>query len=74
MVLLDFIALPLEDTIFELDISCLKVLVILVYPLVLLLLVPKEVVDSLHASLSVHVGNHGHDQQAHRSGDKVENG
>jgi hypothetical protein len=74
MVLFDLVAFPLEDAILELDVACLEVLVVLVYPLVLLLLVPEEVVDSLHARLGVHVGNHGHYQQPHRGGDKVENG
>lgn len=74
VVVFDLVAFPLKNTVFELDISCLEVLVVLVDSFVLFLLVAEEVVDSFHTRFRVHVGNHSHHQQTHRGGNEVENG
>ena len=74
MVVFDLVAFPLKNTVFELYISGLEVLVVLVDSFVLFLLVTEEVVDSLHTRFRVHVGNHSHHQQTHRGGNEVENG
>lgn len=63
----DYITFPLEDAILKLNIASLEFLVVLVYAVVLLLLVPKKVVDSLHTRLSIHVSDHSHYKQAHWS-------
>lgn len=69
--LFNFITFPLEDTIFKLNISDLKFLIIAVYSLKVFLFISKEMIHSVHTCLRIDEIYYCHYQQPHWSRNQV---
>lgn len=73
MMFFHLLTLPLEYTIFKLNISYLQLTIILIDSFKVLLFITKEMIDSIHTGFCVNKTNNDHNKQTHRGRNKVKN-